>query len=208
MFQTPKTGTTFVAPEEPIDVNQRYLVKVMKLTDLGVSKFPQPTDDPDNPTHRIQWAFRMAHSDGTPVLNVDGDPYEHYDYTSSKTGKSTKAGGKTATSRLWMEALFGHPLEDDEIGPEIANELVGKVAVALLEETEKTSQAGEAYTAIRILRLSPRKPATQVIPDMAAKAAAERKESAEKAQATVAKARTAVAVAEPEAPVERKDLPW
>lgn len=157
MFQAPKTTITYVAPATSIDVNQRYLIKVHELVDLGPSKFPQPNDDPDNPTHRIQWNFLLADMNGNKILDVEGNPYHHYDYTSSKTGKSTKAGGKTATARMWMEALFGKPLEDDEIGADIANQLRGKVAVALFEEQEKTSRDGEAYTALRILRLSPRK---------------------------------------------------
>ena len=156
MFQAPKT-TTYVAPATPIDVNQRYLLRVEELIDLGPSKFPNPGDDPDNPTHRIQWKFQIADMQGNKILDIDGNPYRHYDYTSSKTGKSTKAGGKTATARMWMEALFGKSLEDEEIGPDIATELRGKVAVALFEEKEKESNSGEAYTQLRILRLSPRK---------------------------------------------------
>lgn len=199
MFQQPKT-TTYVAPATPIDVNQRYLVKVDELIDLGVSKFPQPNDDPDNPTHRIQWKFLLADMNGNKILDVEGAPYRHHDYTSSKTGKSNKAGGKTATARLWMEALFGKALEDDEIGPDIANQLRGKSAVALFEEQEKETRDGEAYTAIKILRLSPRKVSTT-----AAVAEETRAVAAEKAQATVARARTAVA----EKPVDADDdLPF
>ena len=41
MFDSPKT-TSYVAPAEPIDPMQRYLVKVADLQDQGVSKFAPP----------------------------------------------------------------------------------------------------------------------------------------------------------------------
>ncbi len=206
MFQAPPRTTTYVAPEDPIDVNLRYLVKVTELVDLGPSKYPQPTDDPNNPTHRIQWKFRMAAPDGSggwnPVLNTDGDPYEHYDYTSSKTGKSTRAGGKTATARQWIEALYGRALDEDEVIAQRSNFhnlLREKVAVALFEEKEAGGEDGqESYMRLRILRLSPYKPRTK-----AEVAAAEQTAAADKAAATVSKARSA-----PVAAVEDNDLPF
>ncbi len=230
MFQTPKPSTSYVAPAEPIDANQRYMLKVEELIDLGPSKFPNPGDDPDNPTHRIQWKFLLADMDGNKILDVEGEPYRHYDYTSSKTGKSTRAGGKTATARMWMEAFFGKALEDDEIGPDIANDLRGKVAVALFEQVEKESQSGEAYTQLKILRLSPRRATKDVLQaqrggtvvatvdtsdprpewdgeSLTQDAQAARTAASQKAQATVARARTAVATP-PEEPEGKADLPW
>lgn len=186
MFQQPKT-ITYVAPAQPIDIDQRYLVKVYALTDLGVSKYPQPGDDPDNPTHRIQWDFLLADMNGNKILNVEGNPYHHFDYTSSKTGKPKKAGGTTATSRLWMEALFGKPLEDSELGSDIANRLRGTSAIALFQEKEKENSAGEPYTQLSILRLSPRKASTTV-----AAAVEQTRAAQENAQATVARTRAAV----------------
>ncbi len=197
MFQAPPRTTTYVAPEDPIDVNQRYLVKVVELVDLGPTKYPQPTDDPNNPTHRIQWKFRMAAPDGNngwlPVLDTDGNAYEHYDYTSSKTGKSTKASGKTSTARMWIEALYGHPLEEDEViakRSEFHLLLREKVAVALFEEKESGGEDGqESYMRLRILRLSPYKQRTK-----AEVAQAEQTAAADKAVAAVKKARATVDV--------------
>lgn len=174
MFDKPAT-TTYVAPAEPIDVMQRYLVKVADLVDQGVSKFA-PTDKPYN---RIRWVFRMAHLDGTPILDIDGNAYEHYDYTSSKTSKGKE--GKVATARLWMEALLG-PLEDAEIDGQITNRLKDKVAVALFEEKEVESEYGTEVTQrIRILKLAPYVKGTATV----AKAAAEREAAAKKARETV-----------------------
>lgn len=197
MFQQPKTTKTYVAPATPIDVNQRYLVKVYELIDLGPTKFPQPGDDPNNPTHRIQWDFLLADANGNKILDVEGNPYHHFDYTSSKTGKPKKAGGTTATARLWMEALFGKPLESGEIGADIAAQLRGKTAAVLFEEKEKHSQDGEPYMALQILRMSPRKAAAVTA------AAEEVRVAQENAQATVARARTAVAE-----PIEDSDMPF
>lgn len=149
MFQQPKT-ISYVAPAEPIDVNQRYLLKVADLVDQGVSKYADPADP--NPTHRIRWVFRMATTDGSPILDIDGNPYEHFDYTSNKTSKGKT---KTAQARLWMEALLG-PLEDEDIDASIVQRLKGKVAVALFEELPRQDDSGnEIDGRLRILRLTP-----------------------------------------------------
>jgi hypothetical protein len=196
MFQQPKT-ITYVAPATPIDIDQRYLVKVYTLTDLGVSKYPQPGDDPDNPTHRIQWDFLLADINGNKILNVEGNPYHHFDYTSSKTGKPKKTGGTTATARLWMEALFGRDIDESEIKT-IASQLPGKTAVALFREKEKQNREGETYTQLAILKLSPRKAGAVV------QAAEEVRAAQENARATVARA----AVAEKPADDPFDDLPF
>jgi hypothetical protein len=151
MFTPPKAQNTYIPPAEPIDVNQRYLFKLEKIEDKGFGKYDDP-DDPES-SHRLLWTFRMATLDRQPILNVEGGPYEHRQYTSSRTGK----GNKTAISRLWIEALLGRAVEDVEIGPGTAKDLVSKVAVGLLEEEEKTNQEGEVYTKLKILRLSPYK---------------------------------------------------
>lgn len=178
MFDSPKT-TAFVAPAEPIDVMQRYLVKVADLQDQGPSKFAPP----DKPYNRIRWVFRMAHLDGTPILDVDGHAYEHYDYTSSKTSK----GNMTATARLWMEALLG-PLEDSEIDGQITQRLKEKVAVALFEERDSEGQDGSEVTQrIRILKLAP------YVKGGVVQAAGERTAAATKTRQTVAAARQPVA---------------
>ena len=152
MFQLPKQSA-YVPPAEPIDINQRYLLRLVGLEDAGVSKFADP-DDP-NPTHRIRWTFRMATLDGAPILDTEGNPYEHYDYTSNKTSK----GKKTAQARLWMEALVGRALEDDEIDGQIASRIKGEVAVALFEEVQAGGDGTDEYTRLRILRLGPYKAA-------------------------------------------------
>ncbi len=196
MFQQPKTtGVTYVAPAQPIDVDQRYLVKVVELADVGVSKFQKPDVRPGEEVHRIQWKFHMADIQGNKVLDIDGNPYIHIDYTNNTTGRGTT----TATARLWFEALFGKPLEDNEIsGAAIANEVRGKTAVVLFEEKQKTDDGGQPYTSLSILKMSPRKAGAAMV------AAEETKAAADNAQATVNRARAAVA----EPPESDGELPW
>lgn len=149
VFSKPK-NITFVASAEPIDANERYLVRLMEIKDEGVSQFADPADA--DPAHNLRWVFRLHHMDKTPVLNIDGDVYEHHDYTSNRTGKSKS---KTAKARQWMEALLGRSVEDGEIDDNLPNLLKDKAAVCLFEEQQKESQTGELYTKLKILRLSP-----------------------------------------------------
>lgn len=149
MFAKPKTST-YVAPAEAIDVNDKYLIKLADIKDEGVSPFADPADV--DPPHNLRWVFRLAHMDRTPIRNVDGDAFEYHDYTSNRTGKSKS---KTAKARDWAEALMGRPLEDNEIDDDLPNKLRDKVAVCLFEEKERTSNTGESYMKLKILRLSP-----------------------------------------------------
>jgi hypothetical protein len=152
MFSKPKT-TTYVAPAEPIDVNEKYLLKLSEIKDEGTSKYADPADA--DPPHNLRWVFRMARLDRDPVLDIDGHVYEHHDYTSNRTGKSKT---KTAKARSWAEALMGRPLEDHEIDDSLPVALQEKVAVALFEEVERGGQDGsETYMKLKILKLSPYK---------------------------------------------------
>lgn len=156
MFDTPSKKTLFVAPAEPIDVDQRYLVKVAKIEDEGVSKFADPAKG--EKFHNLRWHFRVAHSDTKEaILNAEGDAWEHVQWTTSKTGRNPNGAGMTATARLWMEALLGRPVEDDELESRsiTADMLINKVASCIFEEKEAENQQGEAYTKLVILRLSP-----------------------------------------------------
>lgn len=153
MFDTPSRKTVFVAPSQPIDVDQRYLVRLMKIEDEGVSKFADPAKG--EKFHNLRWHFRVAHADTKePILSAEDEPWEHVQWTTSKTGKSPN-GGMTATARLWIEALLGRTMEDEDITPDLPDQLIGKVASCLFESNEKISQEGEAYTKLSILRLSP-----------------------------------------------------
>jgi len=149
MFAKPKTSS-YVAPAEPIDANDKYLLKLSEIKDEGVSKYADPADA--DPPHNLRWIFRLAKSDRTPVLDVDGNVYEHHDYTSNRTGKSKS---KTAKARLWIEALMGRPLEDSEINDGLPTMLREKVATCLFEEVERESDGGESYMRLRILKLGP-----------------------------------------------------
>jgi hypothetical protein len=149
MFSKPRT-TSFVAPAERIDPNEKYLAKLVEIRDEGVSKFADAADA--DPAHNLRWVFRLAKMDRTPILDIDGGAYEHHDYTSNRTGKSKT---KTAKARLWAEALMGRPIEDGEVDDKLPGLLQEKVAICLFEEVDRENEAGEAYTKLRILRLAP-----------------------------------------------------
>lgn len=194
MFSKPKTNS-YVAPAEEIDVTERYLVKLSEIKDEGVSKFADAADA--DPAHNLRWTFRVAHLDRTPILDIDGAPWEHGDYTSNRTGKSKT---KTAKARLWAEALMGRQLEDAEIDDSLPVALREKVAVCLFEEIERTSEQGDSYLKLKILKLAPYKGAgTQAI----ANAASAQTRAATNAQSTVVAARE-----RPVAVAADDSLPW
>lgn len=156
MFQAPSRTTTYTAPAEDIDINERYLFKLAKLEDEGVSKFADPAKG--ETFHNIRWHYRvaLASDPSKPILDTEGKPWEHVEWTTSKTGKNPKSG-VAAKARLWAEALIGHALEDDEIDDGLSDRILNKVASGLFEEKELTNQSGEVYTRLRIMRLSPLK---------------------------------------------------
>lgn len=153
MFDAPSKGTSFVAPREPIDIDLRYIFKLIKLEDQGVSKFADPAKN--ETFHNVQWTFNVAKHDTKEVIfNIDNEPWEHIEYTTSKTGKNPK-NGMVAKARLWMEALLGHALEDDEITADLPSMLLNKYGSGFFEEKEIESQTGEMYTKFKILKLGP-----------------------------------------------------
>jgi hypothetical protein len=153
MFAPPKNSVTYVAPAEPIDPNDKYLVRLMEIKDAGESQFADAAD-PD-PAHNLLWTFRLHNMDRTPVLDIDLNPYLHTDYTSNRT---SKGGRQPAKARLWIEALLGREVDDSEIGDALVQQLINKVAVVLFEEKERTARDGiTKYTKLQILRMSPYK---------------------------------------------------
>lgn len=156
MFDAPSRKTVYAAPQKPIDIDQRYLVKVAQIVDEGISKYADPSKG--EKFHNLRWHFRVASADTKePILTTDGEPWEHVQWTTSKTGKNPNGAGMTATARLWMEALLGRLVEDDELDAKAitADMLIGKVASCLFENKVTVSQEGESTTKLAILRLTP-----------------------------------------------------
>jgi hypothetical protein len=162
MFATPKS-VSYVASAEPIDPNAKYLVVLMEIKDEGVSQFADQADA--DPPHNLGWTFRLHNMDKTPVLNIDGDVYEHHDFTSNRTGKG---GARTAKAREWIEALLGRAVDDGEINDSLPGQLIHKAAVILFETKEVTGRNGETYERLRIMRMSPMKDGGQPMPQAAA----------------------------------------
>lgn len=178
MFQAPSKTASYAASAEPIDVNERYLFKLVKLGDEGVSKFADQAKGEN--FHNIRWHFRiaLASNPSVPILTTDNDPWEHVEWTSSKTGKNPK-NGMVAKARAWAEALIGYALEDGDIDDTLGDRIMDKVATGFFEEKEIVGQTGEAYTRLKIMRLSPmRGKAEAPAPAPAAAAPAQAKTSA------------------------------
>lgn len=153
MFDTPVKTTSYVAPAEPIDIDKRYLFKLVGLEDQGVSKFADPAKNEQ--FHNIQWTFHIADQETKEVIyNVDKEPWAHVEYTTSKTGKNPK-NGMIAKARLWIEALLGHTVEDEEITPDLPGMILNKYGSGFFEEKEVEAQDGSMYTKLKILKLSP-----------------------------------------------------
>ena len=162
MFDTPAKTTSYVAPAEPIDVDQRYVFKLVHLEDEGVSKFAYPAKN--ETFHNIRWNFKVANADTKqPIKDIDGNDWEHAEWTSSKTGKNPK-NGMVAKARVYIEALLGHTVEDDEITPDLPGMLEGKYAVGFFEEVEREAQDGSTYMKLRIMRLTPYKAGAKAEP--------------------------------------------
>ena len=155
VFDQPVKTTSYVAPAEPIDIDQRFIYKLTGLEDQGVSKFADPAKN--ETFHNIQWTFHVAnHATKEVIFNIDGNPWEHVEYTTSKTGKNPK-NGMIAKARLWIEALLGHSVEDEEITPDLPGMILNKYATGFFEEKEVEAQDGSMYTKLKILKLSPLK---------------------------------------------------
>ncbi len=153
MFDTPVKTTSYVAPLEPINVDKRYLFKLVNLEDQGVSKFADPAKN--ETFHNIQWTFHVADQETKEVVfNIDKDPWEHIEYTTSKTGKNPK-NGMIAKARLWIEALLGKSVEDEEITADLPSMILNKYGTGFFEEKEVEAQDGSMYTKLKILKLSP-----------------------------------------------------
>jgi hypothetical protein len=155
MFQTPSKSTSYVAPAEPIDLDARYIFKLVHLEDQGISKFADQAKGQD--FHNIQWTFHVADANTKGIVfNVDQEPWEHIEWTTSKTGKNPK-NGMVAKARLWIEALLGRAVDDEEITADLPQTLLNRYGTGFFEEVERESQSGEAYTKLQILKLSPYK---------------------------------------------------
>lgn len=162
MFDAPARGGTYVAPREEIDIDIRYIFKLVKLEDQGISKF---ADQANGQTfHNIAWHFNVAKQDtGEVIFDVDNNPWVHVEFTTSKTGKNPK-NGMIAKARLWIEALLGHTVDDEEITADLPNMLIGKYGSGFFEQKEVDAQDGSTYTKLKILKLGPYRPKAKAEP--------------------------------------------
>lgn len=160
MFDSYREPTGSAALAETIEPG-RYGVKLIRFEDDGVSSYADPNDA--NPAHRIRWVFHLYPTgSNTPLVDADGREYEHFEWTSSRTGPKSSA-------RPWIEALLGRPMQPGDGGQELTEKLVGGKAWALLDHvTTPGTNGSEPRTRLKILSLSPivrgQKPGTAAAP--------------------------------------------
>jgi hypothetical protein len=153
MFDQPSRNN--YTPPGTIDIEERYLFKLARLTDEGVSKFADPAKG--EKFHNIAWHMDVAiASSRVRVYDNDGNPWEYVENTTSKTGKNPK-NGMVAKARLYIEAFLGHSVEDDEISADLPQQLVGRYASGFFEFADREAQDGTKYQRLQIMRLSPYK---------------------------------------------------
>jgi hypothetical protein len=169
MWSKPGSTEVFVAPEEEIEADngKQYLWRPISITDAGVGQFADPAD-PD-PAHSMKWdGYLYRPEDRSAIMNVEGHPYVHQDWTTSRTGKGRT---QTARARMFMEALMGRDLEDSEINDELTAKLLECIAVVIFSSSEKTSRSGESYFKLKIDKAFPYRPKTAAAPVAARPAA-------------------------------------
>jgi hypothetical protein len=95
----------------------RYMLSCLGLEDITGAYGP-----------RIKWRFHLKDEHGHVMLNGDARA-ELWAFSSPKLNKHPQ--NKT---RPWAEALLARPLHDGEDGEDVARQLVGKTANALIGE--------------------------------------------------------------------------
>ena len=93
-----------------------YTLEIVRLEDLEPGQFGD----------RMRWVFNATDDEGDLVTYESGDPYEWYQTTGATLGPRS-------TARDWAQKFLGRDLADGEKGHEVAAELVGKKARALVE---------------------------------------------------------------------------
>jgi len=153
MFDVP-SRKEYVLPGT-IDIEERYLFKLVDLKDVGVSPFADPAKG--EKFHNIEWSMEVAvASSKQRVYDNDGNPWTYIEQTTSKTGKNPK-NGMVAKARLYIEAFLGHGVEPDEITADLPNQLIGRYASGFFEFADRETKDGTKYQRLQIMRLSPYK---------------------------------------------------
>lgn len=156
MFQAPSRTSTFVAPPVAINVEERYIFKLVKLTDLGVSPFADPSKN--ETFHSIEWTMNVAYAaTRSPIFMPDGKAWEYVEQTTSKTGKNPR-NGMVAKARTFIEAFIGHTVEDDEFSSDLPNQILNKYASGFFEYVDREAKDGSHFNKLQIMRLSAYRP--------------------------------------------------
>lgn len=114
VFENPSQGY------QEVDAG-KYVLKINKLRPCDPGQFGP----------MIEWVFNLAFEGSTtPIYSQDGKPAEMRQRTGTSLTPKAKA-------RKWAEAFLDRDLGDDDSGPGIARELVGKKAIGIIGPNDK-----------------------------------------------------------------------
>lgn len=99
----------------------QYVIRLVRLEDY----------EPGQYGPRVKWVFNLwnAQSQQPVVYEDSGQPYEWWRLTSTKTGEKS-------TARKYMEALLNRQVVPGDSGAALAQEVIGKYALAMIATNE------------------------------------------------------------------------
>jgi hypothetical protein len=109
-----------------------YTLEIVRFEDM----------EPGQYGDRMRWVFNVTDDDGELVTYESGDAYEWYQTTGTTLGPRS-------TARDWAQKFLGRDLADGEKGQDVAAELVGKKARALVELQDNGYSKISGLTAIK-----------------------------------------------------------
>lgn len=103
----------------------KYVVKLVKLEPSNHEQYGAG----------VRWVFQVAHRGDppSPIFDSNGDKLELWQTTNPDLTPNTKAG-------LWAGALLGRAIQVGESGAQIAQELIGKYALAMYGPNPRSPQ--------------------------------------------------------------------
>jgi len=150
-----------------LDVEQTYIGELVAITERpydGPTRYRDDGTKVENGTSVI-WKFRLVDSDGVLVTDPDGGDWTLWGWSSDSTFLDTKGGGRTARARLYLHALAGRELSDDEVArllvkddgtPTLPTQLVGRrVRIEVKPKTGANGNPGWQIERMRPLREQP-----------------------------------------------------
>lgn len=102
------------------ELDGKYVLRCDRIEDADPGQFGP----------RVRWVFSLwDFATQAPVTWDNGEPFEWFQLTSTKTGNKSVA-------RKWMQALLGREITPDDSGAALAQAVVGKYAEVMIAEND------------------------------------------------------------------------